>query len=209
MLVRAIIVVGCACGFVVVPQARAKAVRTSPSLVVREASTNYVAPQDYRLSVWLTALGLGLDQVPYAQYSIGPFLTIAGLLFLLQTVRLRFVCDKDSFRILQTSSFKEALISSGENVIIGGENTWKLKSLVNYDTFPKGWIDLPWGPVLIYFKETQTPKSSWTWGIGKGANSPEAIKKGARPGQVHFFPAICDAKSLFAEFEKRGIKQIK
>lgn len=34
-------------------------------------------------------------------------------------------------------------------------------------------------PILIYFKETQTPAENWNIGPGEQANSPEAIAKGA------------------------------
>ena len=34
-------------------------------------------------------------------------------------------------------------------------------------------------PILIYFKETQTPEENWNIGPGEQANSPEAIAKGA------------------------------
>mmetsp|Transcript_31258 Transcript_31258/g.44389 ORF Transcript_31258/g.44389 Transcript_31258/m.44389 type:complete len:89 (+) Transcript_31258:79-345(+) len=74
--------------------------------------------------------------------------------------------------------------------------------------FPKGWIDQPQGPVLVYFKETQTPSEKWMEGPGESANSEEAISKGAVPGQVHFFPVICDAKQLREEFQKRGCPKL-
>ena len=34
-------------------------------------------------------------------------------------------------------------------------------------------------PILVYFKETQTPEEMWNIGPGEQANSPEAIEKGA------------------------------
>lgn len=34
-------------------------------------------------------------------------------------------------------------------------------------------------PILIYFKETQTPEENWNIGPGEQANSPDAIAKGA------------------------------
>lgn len=168
-----------------------------------------VVPRDYRLSLLFTSIGAALDTVPYAQITIGPLLTLIGILFLVQTIKLRFVLSGDEFSIQQIQTGSDALISSGDNVIVGGENRWKLKSFVNYETFPEGWIDQPQGPVLIYFKETQTPSETWASnGVSKRANSPQAIAKGAKPGQPHFFPALCDAKVLFAEFEKRGAKKL-
>ena len=93
-------------------------------------------------------------------------------------------------------------------IVVGGANKWTYDSFVNWDTFPAGWIDQPQGPILIYFKETQTPSDQWNVGPGESANSPEAIAKGAVPGQVHFFPAICNAKQITAEFAKRGCKKL-
>ena len=112
----------------------------------------------------------------------------------------------------------------GENVVVGGANRWAYNTFVNYETFPKGW-DVP---ILVYFKETQTPESQWGVGPGEMANSAdqctnqisrrfsapdslvdlrtgaEAIANGAVKGQVHFFPAICNAKQITDEFARRG-----
>jgi hypothetical protein len=60
----------------------------------------------------------------------------------------------------------------------------------------------------VYFKETQTPSENWNEGPGQSANSPEAIAAGAVPGQVHFFPALCNTKQLRDEFEKRGCRKL-
>ena len=37
-------------------------------------------------------------------------------------------------------------------------------------------------PILVYFKETQTPEEFWNVGPGEQANSEEAIAKGAGKG---------------------------
>ena len=39
-------------------------------------------------------------------------------------------------------------------------------------------------PILVYFKETQTPEENWNVGPGEQANSEEAIAKGA--GKIIF-----------------------
>jgi Protein of unknown function (DUF3119) len=76
--------------------------------------------------------------------------------------------------------------------------------------FPKGWIDdNPIGPVLVYFKETQTDSSTWNEGPGKSANDPDKIAAGtAVAGQVHFFPTVCNAQQIRAEFAKRGCGKV-
>jgi hypothetical protein len=144
-----------------------------------------IIDRDFRVAGFFLAFGLLLDTIPYIQLTLGPLVTVLGILFLVQTFRLSFVCDETSF------SLQNTVQESGENIIVGGENKWPYKAFVNYDFFPKGWIDQPQGPILVYFKENQTPSDKWNDGPGAKANSEEAIANGAVPGQVHFFPAIC------------------
>ena len=75
-------------------------------------------------------------------------LAIFGLFLVYQTTTLRFTFDDTSFSLV-----KSDLSSTGENVVVGGENVWKYTSFVNYDFFPSESF-----PILVYFKETQTPK---------------------------------------------------
>ena len=63
-------------------------------------------------------------------------------------------------------------------------------------------------PILVYFKETQTPEDQWNVGPGEQANSPEALAKGAKRGQVHFFPAIARVDRLKAEFASHGCAKL-
>ncbi len=79
---------------------------------------------------------------------------------------------------------------------------------MNYDFFPKGWIDQPQGPILVYFKENQTPSETWFQGPGKYANSEDALANGAKPGQVHFFPSIGNPQQIREQFEKRGCAKL-
>ena len=109
--------------------------------------------KDFRLSAIFLGGGLLLDNIPYLQLTLGPIVTLLGILFLVQTFRLNFVCDASTFALEESSSEE-----TGENIIVGGENRWTYDSFVNYDFFPAGWIDQPQGPILIYFKETQTPQ---------------------------------------------------
>ncbi len=161
-----------------------------------------IIDRDFRLAGIFLAGGILLDQLPILKFTLGPIITLLGLLFLVQTFRLKFVCDSSAFALQNTSQ------KSGENIIVGGENRWKYTSFVNYAFFPEGWIDQPQGPILVYFKETQTPSSKWNEGPGKSANSEEAVAKGAKPGQVHFFPALCNCQQLKAEWERRGCNKL-
>jgi NIMA (never in mitosis gene a)-related kinase len=154
--------------------------------------------KDFRLALGTCGTALLLDQIPYIQFLLGAPLSLLGVLFLVQTFRLDFTFDKEDFEL------KQGEADTGENIVVGGANRWAYKTFVNYETFPKGW-DIP---ILVYFKETQTPEDQWSIGPGESANSAEAIANGAVPGQVHFFPAICNAKQITAEFAKRGCKKL-
>ena len=112
---------------------------------------------------------------------------------MLRRFRLDFTFDDEAFEL------KSGEEDIGENVVVGGANRWAYNTFVNYETFPKGW-DVP---ILVYFKETQTPKDKWDVGPGTMANGPDALAKGAVPGQVHFFPCIADAQQLKAQFEEK------
>ena len=167
-----------------------------------------VIDPDFRVAALFLSLGVVLDLIPYLQLTLGPLVTLLGVLFLVQTFRIRFVFDETALELVTQSTDKE-LRSSGENVIVGGANRWNTDSIINYDFFPKGWIDSPIGPILVYFKETQTPEDSWNEGPGKLANDPEKIAVGeAKAGQVHFFPAVCNGPQIRDEFEKRGCRKI-
>jgi len=125
-------------------------------------------------------------------------LTIFGLFLVFQTTTLRFTLDDDNFSLVKSSG--ESL---GENVVVGGENVWAYNKFVNYDFFPSRSF-----PILVYFKETQTPEDQWNVGPGEQANSEEAIANGAVPGQVHFFPAIANTEDLISGFEKHGCAKL-
>lgn len=166
---------------------------------------------DYRVAGLFLALGAALDTIPYVQWTLGLVTTALGLLFLVQTFRIRFVFDEENCLELKTArAGSEELKDAGENVVVGGANRWACDTIVNYDFFPKGWIDgNPVGPILVYFKETQTPSESWNEGPGRSANDPDKIAAGqAVAGQVHFFPAVCNSQQIRAEFEKRGCGKI-
>mmetsp|Transcript_29799 Transcript_29799/g.88433 ORF Transcript_29799/g.88433 Transcript_29799/m.88433 type:complete len:112 (-) Transcript_29799:1675-2010(-) len=78
-----------------------------------------------------------------------------------QTLRLRFVFDETAFELKEVDS--SGLVDSGENVIVGGQNRWTYDSFVNWDFFPN--VDIP---ILVYFKETQTPQVGFNLGGSSG-----------------------------------------
>jgi len=166
-----------------------------------------VIEPDFRLASFFLVGGILLDTIPYIQFTLGPLVTLLGLLFLVQTFRVRLCFDKEAFSLLVSDKSGD-LDDTGENIVVGGQNRWTYDSFVNYDFFPKGWIDQPQGPILVYFKENQTPPDTWNEGPGKIGNSEEAIANGAKPGQIHFLPVLFNTQQLRAEFERRGCQKL-
>eukprot|EP00980_Cylindrotheca_fusiformis_P014382 scaffold3827_cov179-Cylindrotheca_fusiformis.AAC.46 len=179
------------------------AVEEEPEPVYYEPVT---VSNDFRVAAAFLSAGFLLDQIPYIQLTLGPLVTLLGALFLFQSFRIRFVFNEENE--LELVTVKNILTgeteSSGENVVVGGANVWACDTIVNYDFFPP--IDSsPVGPILVYFKETQTDSRSWNDGPGLLANKEDKIQSGeAVAGQVHFFPAVCKAEQIRDEFEKRG-----
>lgn len=168
-------------------------------------SEEVVIPSDYRLGIEFVLIGLLLDQIPYVQWVLGLPVTLLGILFAVQASRVRFVFTDDNFELRSGGEDGEV----GENIVVGGENVWAYDSFVNWEFFPKGWIDQPQGPILAYFKENQTPEEMWNTGAGQLDNNEEKLRLGeVKPGQVHFFPAICNAQMLRTEFQKRGCTKL-
>mmetsp|Transcript_19387 Transcript_19387/g.23099 ORF Transcript_19387/g.23099 Transcript_19387/m.23099 type:complete len:239 (-) Transcript_19387:347-1063(-) len=163
-----------------------------------------VIPPSYQLAIGTLALGaaFGLPNSPLKNkitpYLAGIPLLLFGLFIAFQTTTLRFTFSDSNFSLV-----KSDLTTTGENLVVGGENSWSYKSFVNYDFFPSRSF-----PILVYFKETQTPEEMWNTGPGEQANSPEAIAKGAKPGQVHFFPAIGNVEQMAKGFEKNACAKI-
>jgi len=168
-----------------------------------------IIKEDYTLAaIFVTASAVLILALPFFGFGVGLIFLLLGLLFFIQTGRVRFVFDEDAFEVKALADTGMDLESAGQNFAVGGENRWTYGSFVNWEFFPKGFVERGWPPVLVYFKETQTPREQWTFGPGQLANSEEAMAKGAVPGMVHFFPCICDAQQIKAEFEKRGCKKL-
>ena len=140
------------------------------------------------------ALGVAFLVPSLALSTVSLVPTLPLLLFsvflLIQTSRVRFVFDDETFSLQNAKPFTDELESSGENFVVGGENSWAYDSFVNWEFFPRAF------PILVYFKETQTPEEKWSEGPGS------LDKVGG--GQLHFFPAIADTSVLKEEFERRG-----
>lgn len=121
--------------------------------------------------------------------ALAVFLTVFGVFFAYQTNTLRFQFDKDSFSLIKADGS-----SMGENVAVGGENSWKYSSFVNYDFLPSEQF-----PILVYFKETQTPESS-------RVDAPIIVDP--LVGQQHFFPCIANSVQLKENFISHNCKKV-
>ena len=115
--------------------------------------------------------------------------TVFSLFLAFQTTTLRFGFDEDSFSLVKSDGS-----SMGENVVVGGENKWAYSSFVNYDFLPSSGF-----PILVYFREDATP-------VENREEVPIVVDN--LEGQVHFFPAICEAYKLKEGFEKHGCAHI-
>ena len=206
-MLRAIVCLACASSahaFVAAPPPTRPALTASARRAASPRALLEVAPPSFNLALGSIALG-GVFGVPgsplknkVTAFVPGALLALFGLFIAFQTTTLRFTFDDDSFALV-----KSDLSSTGENVVVGGENDWAYKKFVNYDFFPSESF-----PILVYFKETQTPEDQWNVGPGEQANSAEAIANGAKPGQVHFFPAIANVAALKSGFEVHGCAKI-
>ena len=165
-----------------------------------------VPPVALRAAVQLASQRRGGPALIVAPYLFGGFVTLLGVLFIVQTLRIRFVFDDEAFEV-KTLDLSEgldgALGDTGENFAVGGENRWAYSSFVNWEFFPTQSF-----PILVYFKETATPQDKWAVGPGQFANSDDALAKGAVQGQVHFFPCIGNADQLRDEFIKNGCAKL-
>lgn len=156
-----------------------------------------VIDPDFRVAALFFATGIILDAIPYLQLTLGPIVTLLGALFWFQTMRIRFIFDADNQLELVTTATTtttndDTLVSSGENVIVGGANRWACDTIVNYEFYPNGWMEGIFGqPILVYFKETQTPQESWNEGPGKAANDPEKIAAGTGACVFLFLRCVC------------------
>lgn len=149
-----------------------------------------VISPSYNLAAGTAGLAALLAALPgsFADAPAGLF-GLFAVLFGVQAGRVKFVFDKDALEL----KIGDDLQDSGENIVVGGANRWAYKSFVNWDIFPSRDF-----PILVYFKENQTPQEQW-------AEGPGALDK-VGGGQLHFFPAVCNVEEICGQFEARGCK---
>ncbi|EED91848.1 predicted protein [Thalassiosira pseudonana CCMP1335] len=153
------------------------------------AIPDVVVDSDYKLAAAFGAAAVSIVIATDASVGgsiFGGLIALLGSLFAVQATRIRFVFDQDCFELKAVDADTKQLADSGENIVVGGANRWSYDSFVNWDFYPS--VDFP---ILVYFKETQTPKPD-----------------GGEPGQIHFFPAIANCKQLEEQFEIRGCARV-
>eukprot|EP00584_Thalassiosira_punctigera_P007005 CAMPEP_0172531316 /NCGR_PEP_ID=MMETSP1067-20121228/4776_1 /TAXON_ID=265564 ORGANISM="Thalassiosira punctigera, Strain Tpunct2005C2" /NCGR_SAMPLE_ID=MMETSP1067 /ASSEMBLY_ACC=CAM_ASM_000444 /LENGTH=230 /DNA_ID=CAMNT_0013315681 /DNA_START=67 /DNA_END=759 /DNA_ORIENTATION=- len=149
-----------------------------------------VVDTDYTLAAAFGVVGLSVLAANHGAGGVlgGGFVTLLASLFAVQATRLRFVFDETCFELKSVDSIgSDELSDSGENIVVGGANRWAYDSFVNWDFYPSADF-----PILVYFKETQTPRPEGSEG----------------DGQIHFFPAIANVKQLKEQFELRGCASV-
>ena len=95
-----------------------------------------VIEPDYKLGIIFLTAGFLLDVIPYIQLTLGPIVTLLGVLFVVQTARIRFCFDGTAFELKTSGGEDGGLADTGENIVVGGENRWTYDSFVNYEFFP-------------------------------------------------------------------------
>lgn len=176
-------------------------IRGINNVIVKAAPVDLFVDPSYNLAAGSLVVGTvfgGLEDLKsklgkYIGYLFGAwaiFFTAFGLFIAYQTTTLRFKFDDQAFSLVKVDGS-----SIGENAVVGGENSWKYDSFVNYDFLPSESF-----PILVYFKETQTPKELWV---------DVPITVDTLEGQQHFFPCISDSQKLKENFISHNCKKYK
>ena len=181
-------------------------IRSSRKLIPIESSPVNLVSASYDLMggscILGTLFGLGEDilkknEGPVTKVAakisgaLAVVLTLFGLFVGYQTTTLRFSFSDTNFSLGKSDGS-----NAGENVVVGGENSWKYDTFVNWNFLPSENF-----PILVYFRENQTPRSNWVEG-------PDALTVDKEEGQVHYFPAIANVKQLKMQFEAHGCKHL-
>jgi len=130
----------------------------------------------------------------------GAFHMLFASLLWVQTLRVRLIFEKDSFEFYNIKGpsldFEKGayLERKPDNYVSGTVNRWKYDSIINWGIFPS--LEYP---VIIYFKETETPKEQW----GKWFAAFDSYGN----GQPHFFPGLANARQFKEQMELRGVKR--
>lgn len=175
-----------------------------------EAKIDYVVDRDYNVPLTLLLVGIWLTMFHpsdslFIDYLGGAFHLWFGSFIGMQTMRTRAVFNKNTFElktvtnnVLGLQRDKGLKPKEYKNYVLGTNNEWRYDSFVNWDFFPC--IQLP---ILVYFKETQTPKEMQI----KGSLGAQQMDRRDN-GQMHWFPAYADARQLREQFEAHKCTKI-
>ena len=173
----------CACNALVAPRSLAPRRPLTPRRVAE------IVPASYDLALGTLALG-GVFALPKRPPKLPvAFFSAFGAFLFFQTTALRFEFTEDAFSLINVSSGK-----AGDNVVVGGTNSWKTSTFSNWAFLPSEKF-----PILVYFRETQTPEAD-------RVDAPIVVDDA--PGQAHFFPAISNVQRLKEGFQQRGCTKL-
>jgi hypothetical protein len=150
--------------------------KAAPAAPKREPRPTIVPQPSFNIPATLAALS-ALSVATHHNNTAGVFGVLAAFLAI-QATRVRFVFDDEALEVVISGKQPGEEGSETENAFVGGRNRWSYDSFVNWEVY---FAKPLWFPVLVYFKETQT--------------KPE--------GQIHFFPVIFDAKTLYDVMKER------
>lgn len=123
---------------------------------------------------------------------------ILGYYVLKQTDRVRCVFDKSSFEFKNIKG-NELVRKPNKNYVKGTINKWNCATTVDFGYFPSKSY-----PLVVWFKETETPSNTWgdygLWGQWLQNPSPTAPA-------IHFFPGFIDIDTWEKEMLARGAKR--
>jgi len=175
-----------------------------------DAKIDYVVDRDYTVPLTLMCVGIWLTMFHpsdslFIDYLGGAFHLWFGSFIGFQTMRTRCVFNKETFElktvtneVLGLQRDKGLKPKEYQNYVLGTNNEWRYDTFVNYDFFPC--IQLP---ILVYFKETQTPENMQLKG-SIGAHQMDRRNN----GQMHWFPAFANPSQLREQFEAHGCNKI-
>mmetsp|Transcript_23309 Transcript_23309/g.72012 ORF Transcript_23309/g.72012 Transcript_23309/m.72012 type:complete len:194 (-) Transcript_23309:29-610(-) len=146
-----------------------------------------VIDPSFNLALGSLALGsaFGVKGSPVKFAPAALLLAAFGAFVAFQTATLRFeFTDAGAFELAKAGQAPD------ENVVTGGSNSWKLKTVTNYAFLPSEEF-----PILVYFRETQTP-------VANRVEAPIVVDN--LDGQAHFFPAIARSDQIAAGFAQAG-----
>jgi len=173
-----------------------KVVKLNANINTNDVITTIINPS-YNLAAGSAVLGTicgGLENFkgPTAKFFGGSAIafTIFGGFLAYQTSTIRFQFNDTHFSLININQQDKV----GKNIVVGGDNAWGYKDFVNWEFLPSDDF-----PILVYFKEIQTPQDKWV-------KVPIIVDN--IDGQAHFFPVIGNAQELKRNFIKHNCAKL-